>query len=81
MNRWREQAACRTSPPEMFFPLKAGGIEEHIAKQVCARCPVVEQCLEFAHGHLSFGIAGGLNGDERAAIRDHHHDRVGGGVR
>lgn len=77
MSGWRDKANCRKSPPELFFPLAYGGEQEQAAKRVCAGCIVREDCLEFAHRYLGFGIAGGLNGDERASIRDKQHDRVG----
>ncbi len=48
---WRHHAACREEDPELFFPIGNTGpallqIEE--AKAVCRRCPVMEQCLQWA---------------------------------
>lgn len=48
---WRHRAVCREEDPELFFPIGNTGpallqIEE--AKAVCRRCPVMEQCLQWA---------------------------------
>jgi WhiB family redox-sensing transcriptional regulator len=56
---WREQAECLDADPEIFFP-EAGsnGLD---AKKVCARCPVSEECLEYALYHsIDDGVWGGL---------------------
>lgn len=36
---WREEAACRNYPTELFF------VNAPKAVQVCAICPVVQPCL------------------------------------
>ena len=45
---WSDEALCRFSDPEMWFPTKgsltAGNRE---AIKICNRCPVTEQCLEW----------------------------------
>jgi WhiB family redox-sensing transcriptional regulator len=71
---WRSRAACRTLPPELFFPL--GELEEEAvgqaeeAKAVCAECPVRTACLEFALAtNQPYGIWGGANASERRSIR------------
>ena len=49
---WRPLAACRHADPELFFPVSASGpsLDQIIqAKAICARCPVRQQCLAFAH--------------------------------
>ncbi len=67
---WFRQAAC-TGLHEVMFPTDY--TEENIkrAQAVCARCPVVVECLRHAvvnrEGH---GIWGGLPPDQRAAITD-----------
>ena len=48
---WRHNAVCREEDPELFFPIGNTGpallqIEE--AKAVCRRCPVMDQCLQWA---------------------------------
>jgi len=67
---WLSAAACRSTDPELFFPLSESGpaldqIAE--AKMICAACPVRHQCLEFALRTRSQGIWGGLTELERHA--------------
>ena len=66
--RWREQAACRGARIEVFFPGR--GETAGPARQVCAQCPVRQQCLEFAvSNRIVYGIWGGLTGPERRALQ------------
>jgi len=65
--RWQERAACRGARIEVFFPGR--GETAGPARQVCARCPVCRQCLEFAvSNRIVDGIWGGLTGPERRAL-------------
>ncbi|HEY9376096.1 MAG TPA: WhiB family transcriptional regulator [Jiangellaceae bacterium] len=70
---WRHVAACRDEDPELFFPIGNTGpallqIEE--AKSVCRRCPVREECLQFAlETGQDAGVWGGLSEDERRALK------------
>ncbi|HET6754822.1 MAG TPA: WhiB family transcriptional regulator [Jiangellaceae bacterium] len=70
---WRHIAACRDEDPELFFPIGNTGpallqIEE--AKSVCRRCPVREECLQFAlETGQDAGVWGGLSEDERRALK------------
>jgi WhiB family redox-sensing transcriptional regulator len=70
---WRDDAACRDEDPELFFPIGTTGIAQeqvNAAKRVCARCPVQEQCLEFAlASNQDAGIWGGLTEDERRTLK------------
>lgn len=72
MNDWHT-AACREEDPELFFPLGTDGpaaIQAEQAKAVCRRCPVIEQCLQFALAeNISDGVFGGLAASERASLR------------
>ena len=66
--RWRERAACRGARIEVFFPGR--GETAGPARQVCASCPVRQQCLEFAvSNRIVDGIWGGLTGPERRALQ------------
>ena len=63
---WRWQALCAQVDPELFFPEKGGSTTA--AKQLCASCPVIEQCLAWAVANNErFGIWGGQT--ERARRR------------
>lgn len=72
--RWRERAAClRVDDPDLFFPIGISGltlVQVDEAKAVCHRCPVEEQCLNWAMyvGHVE-GIWGGTTESERRAMR------------
>lgn len=66
---WREDAACRTEEPELFFAsafTAAGARDVEQAKAICRRCPSVTACLTFAFdNHIGDGIYGGLTENER----------------
>ena len=70
---WRERSACLDEDPELFFPVGNSGpavlrIEE--AKTVCRRCPVMEQCRQWAlETGQDHGVWGGLSEEERRAAR------------
>lgn len=70
---WRDRAACLEEDPELFFPIGNTGpatlqIEE--AKTVCARCDVVETCLNWAiESGQDSGVWGGMSEDERRALK------------
>ena len=75
--QWSDRAACRYHDPDLFFPLSAVGAglaQTRQAKRVCATCPVVAECLDWAIAHgIRFGVWGGLSEDEReAAARGRH---------
>lgn len=76
MGDWRNRAACREQDPELFFPIGDGSAaHEQIlqATAVCARCPVRQQCLDFAlTTEQTAGIWGGLTEAER---RELHRSR------
>jgi WhiB family redox-sensing transcriptional regulator len=73
LTNWRNQAACRNEEPDLFFPAGATGpallqIEE--AKNVCRRCPVVQQCAAWALGtNQEHGVWGGYSETDRRRIR------------
>ena len=70
---WRSRSACLDEDPELFFPIGNTGpailqIEE--AKQVCRRCEVREQCLQWAlEAGQDHGVWGGMSEDERRALK------------
>jgi WhiB family redox-sensing transcriptional regulator len=71
--QWQEQSACRSSDPEMFFPVGTtgqalGNIER--AKMICATCVVQEECLDYAlNTNQEAGVWGGYAEDERRRLR------------
>ncbi|MCX4513865.1 WhiB family transcriptional regulator [Streptomyces sp. NBC_01619] len=71
---WREMATCRGADPELFFPIGHSNssailMQVDEAKAVCRRCPVMEQCLDWAvkAGPVE-GVWGGTTEKERRAI-------------
>ena len=72
---WRLSAACRKVDPEVFFPTSVLGADaprqERIAKDVCACCPVVEDCLRYAlDTDDQHAVMGGTTPRERHAMKD-----------
>jgi WhiB family transcriptional regulator, redox-sensing transcriptional regulator len=70
---WRNQASCRHTDPDLFFPVGTTGpaIEQiEAAKAVCMACPAQEPCLEFAlTTNQDSGIWGGTSEEERRKLR------------
>lgn len=69
---WRAHAACSGYPNTLFFPsadgLDGGTVEK--AKTVCAVCPVIEDCLQYAlETNQRSGIWGGTSERERKSLR------------
>ncbi len=82
---WRDRASCRDADPELFFPVGASSGPAQVqitqAKAVCAGCPVRSACLDWAMASgQEAGIWGGLDEDERRALRRRRAraQRVGG---
>ncbi|MGH8902406.1 MAG: WhiB family transcriptional regulator [Egibacteraceae bacterium] len=73
MTGWREKAACRELDTALFFPIgTTGPALEQIAraKAVCASCPVIRECLEWAlDNNEQDGIWGGTDEDKRRRLR------------
>ncbi len=73
MEGWREYAECRTVDPDLFFPIGGTGpslVQIENAKSVCRRCPVRENCLNWAlETGQNIGVWGGRTEGERRALR------------
>ncbi|MFF7635090.1 WhiB family transcriptional regulator [Kitasatospora sp. NPDC008050] len=71
--QWQIHASCRTADSGLFFHPPGERNPAHddrdaAAKEVCARCPVREACLEHAlRTREPYGVWGGLSAEERAA--------------
>ncbi|MFB8347994.1 WhiB family transcriptional regulator [Streptomyces niveus] len=72
-HHWSDEAACAGVETATFFPVGKGGVPASVlagdAKKICLRCPVRAECL----GHAltfreDYGVWGGLDEDERAAL-------------
>jgi hypothetical protein len=72
---WRDEALCRQTDPEIFFPEL--GQNPTAAKRVCAVCPVRAACLADAIAQREpHGVRGGMTPNERKA-----HNRAQDSVR
>jgi WhiB family transcriptional regulator, redox-sensing transcriptional regulator len=75
--QWQRLGSCRGMDSAMFFhpdgernPSRARRTAR--AKEVCSRCPVIENCRAFAlETREPFGVWGGLAESERRAILEH----------
>jgi WhiB family redox-sensing transcriptional regulator len=64
---WVGDALCAQTDPDIFFPEKGGSTLS--AKQVCASCPVREECLDYAlRMDERFGIWGGTSERQRRKL-------------
>jgi WhiB family redox-sensing transcriptional regulator len=65
---WRHYAECLDHNPELFFPVGTTGpaVEQtKKAKAVCAECPVIDWCREWAiNTAQEFGIWAGMDEGE-----------------
>jgi WhiB family redox-sensing transcriptional regulator len=69
---WQSEAECLGSDTEVFFPERGDRAVD--AKDMCQRCKVARQCLEYTlltvpNSRDDIGIWGGLSQRERAKIR------------
>jgi WhiB family redox-sensing transcriptional regulator len=65
--KWMESAVCATADPEEWFPEKGSSSQK--AKNICATCPVIDECLQFALDNEEAGIWGGTSSRERRRMR------------
>lgn len=70
MEDWRREAACRGVPTAEYFTNDNGrvGVSPEVVAR-CSRCPVREECLEWAVAHEEYGFWGGTTARERARMR------------
>lgn len=64
---WMAEGNCRLHPPATFFPSDGVGVDR--ARKICASCPVIGTCLEFAlDERIDHGVWGGCSERERRRI-------------
>lgn len=74
MDEWRARAACRGMDVNQFMPEASQGRGGHPALKVCATCPVIHQCLQYAlmmDDITAVGVWGGTTDRHRRRIRRH----------
>ena len=54
---WRKRALC-TPQPDLFWPGRGGSTKK--AREICAKCPVQEQCLEVQLAMPNYDDGGGI---------------------
>ena len=65
---WTVHGACRGVDTDLFFPTRGNDASQ--AKAVCATCPVVDECLDYAlRTHQTVGVWGGCSERERRVMR------------
>lgn len=61
-----DDAACRNMQLDIFFPAWSLDSCAQPAKDICAACPVITQCLNYAiDNNIAWGIWGGMTPAER----------------
>lgn len=67
---WTQHGACRSYLTDIFFPHSNHPFDVAPAKAICASCPVIDQCAEYA---LSLpdvqGVWGGMSEKDRSRAR------------
>jgi WhiB family redox-sensing transcriptional regulator len=64
---WMGEGNCRMYPPATFFPSDGVGVDR--ARKICAGCPVLDTCLEYAlQERIEHGVWGGCSERERRRI-------------
>jgi WhiB family redox-sensing transcriptional regulator len=67
---WMDEGACLGMDPEDFYPERpVAKAAVAAAREVCARCPVAEPCLEWALEHDEAGVWAGTTEAQRQAMR------------
>lgn len=67
MLEWQQRARCRGLDPDQFFV--RGAARSRPVLRICERCPVRQQCLEYAVANgVEFGIWGGTTERQRRAL-------------
>jgi WhiB family transcriptional regulator, redox-sensing transcriptional regulator len=73
---WWTRAACASADPELFFPISYSGPalrQVARAKAICARCPIQQECLQYALAAGSIqGVWGGMTEAERRRLGVQH---------
>lgn len=65
---WMRSAACRSEDPIAFFDRESPFTQARL-RRLCATCPVITECLEYALDHDEQGWWGGMTRQERKALQ------------
>ena len=66
-----EQAACRGTDTESWYPASAGEAETQnvVLRKICGGCPILSECAAYAVPHEKHGFWGGLSPSARWDLR------------
>jgi len=67
MNNWQDEAACKNSPTDWFYPEGPEVVPE--ALFLCENCPVKDECRDYGVVYEEWGIWGGLTASQRRRVR------------
>ena len=67
MRSWQDEAACKNSPTDWFYPEGAEVVPEALA--LCENCPVMDECRDHGVIYEEWGIWGGLTASQRRRVR------------
>ncbi len=69
--RWTTEASCQGQTRLFFAPAgerpEARAVREAQARSVCAACPALVECRDWARDHREYGFWGGESEEDRAA--------------
>jgi len=71
MRAWQDNAACKNSPTEWFYP--EGAEINPDALYLCETCPVRNECRDYGVVYEEWGIWGGLTASQRRRVRKEHN--------
>lgn len=71
---WKDRGACLGADLNLFLPplgerKDERRVREQEAKEICGRCAVMEQCLNWALQHNEHGVWGGTSDEDRKKLR------------
>lgn len=67
---WKQHAECRGMNPDLFLPPRGDNRALAAAKTVCGRCPVRQECLDYALDmNERTGVWGGTSERQRREMR------------
>lgn len=66
--KWMGKAACRGMDTNIFFPERGDNKTVEIAKAICSKCPVSDECYQYGERE-KMGIWGGASTRQRERAR------------
>jgi hypothetical protein len=65
---WIGAAACKSVDTNRFYPENGAAVSKEIVS-LCASCPVLEPCQEWAVHYEAHGFQGGMTPAQRSRVR------------